>query len=371
MNKPRALYIHIPFCLSKCRYCDFASAPHSEDVRAAYLSALESEILSLPQGELDTLYFGGGTPSLLTPGELERLLSAVSRRFHFSENAEISLETNPKTASEERLRAYRSLGVNRLSIGMQSLSDRELLLLGRAHSSRDFFSTYEWARKADFPSVSADMMYGIPAQTKESLFSTLTQLLSLSPDHISAYGLILEEGTPLWRDRAEISFPSEDEEFRMYEVIVSKLREAGFLHYEVSNYAKPGHECRHNLTYWRQEEYYAAGLAASSFIGGVRRTAVSDMKAYLAAPGKAFSEETEIRDKDAEFEYIMLRLRLSEGIELSDFEARFGFRFESAYRSAIAPYLERGYLLNQGGRLALTDEGLYLSSALLTDLCPD
>ena len=370
MNKPRSLYLHIPFCLGKCRYCDFCSAAWDECTRAAYLAALEKEILSLPSGELDTLYFGGGTPSLLTERELARLLSAVRRRFSFSDGAELSLEVNPKTASRDKLRAYRSFGINRLSIGMQSMIPSELKSLGRAHTREDFLSTYLDARAADFSSVNVDLMYGIPSQTPSSLAKTLDELIALSPDHISAYGLILEEGTPLWRERDHLALPDEDEEHEMYRVVTSRLREAGFSHYEVSNYAKPGHECRHNLVYWEQKPYYAAGLSAASFVDGVRRTNTEDMHLYLENPLSAVSESASIEGVDAEFEYIMLALRLSRGIDEADFHARFGAFFFEKYKGVLAPYLKAGYLTLENGHTALTEDGLYISSALLTDLCP-
>lgn len=336
----------------------------------AYLSALKKEILSLPQGELDTLYFGGGTPSLLTEQELSDLLDTVTRRFSFTENAEISLEANPKTGDKDKLRAYRALGINRLSIGMQSMIPGELRALGRAHTREDFLRICEDARDVGFRSVNVDLMYGIPEQTFSSLRETLDRLLALSPDHISAYGLILEEGTPLWRDRDRLAIPDEDTEFEMYQVVTSRLREAGFCHYEVSNYARAGHECRHNLTYWEQKPYYAAGLAAASFVGGVRRTNTSDMRAYLADPLSAAVESVRVEGKDAEFEYIMLALRLSRGIDEAEFLFRFGAYFYEKYARVLAPYKDAGYLYTRDGRTALTENGLYISSSLLSELCP-
>ncbi len=371
MSKPRSLYLHIPFCLSKCRYCDFASAPTDGETRAAYLAALRREILALPKGELDTLYFGGGTPSILSERELASLTEAVARRFCLANDPEISLETNPKTATRDKLRAYRDLGVSRLSIGMQSMIPRELRALGRAHSREDFLRTYEDARAVGFRSVSVDLMYGIPEQTPASLSETLDALLALSPDHVSAYGLILEEGTPLYAARESLALPSEDAELEMYGVVTSRLREAGFCHYEVSNYAKPGHECRHNLVYWRQMPYFAAGLAASSFVDGVRRTNTRDLRAYLRDPLSAVAESVEVEGADAEFEYIMLALRLSEGIDEAAFSARFGCSFREKYASQLAPYIRAGYLVTESGRTALTEDGLYISSALLTELYPD
>ena len=369
MNECRSLYIHIPFCLSRCRYCDFAShAGLSPELREAYLAALCRELECLPTGELETVYFGGGTPSLLTEGELSRILEAVARRFRVKPHAEISLECNPATASKGKLRGFRTLGVTRLSIGVQSLSDVELSALGRVHTAADAVETYRAARAAGFASVSLDLMYGLPLQTKESFLKTLDCALSLSPDHLSAYGLILEEGTPLYAARETTVFPSEDEEYAMYEAVVCCTGALGLTHYEISNYAREGHACRHNLAYWHREPYYAVGLAASSFDGRVRRTHTRELNAYLSDPLHSFEEVTELSDADAAFEEIMLSLRLGEGLSLDGFCMRHGFDPEQRYRTCLASWLGRGLLVKRNGRLALTDEGLYLSSALLSEI---
>lgn len=369
MNNASSLYIHIPFCLSRCRYCDFAShAGVSPSLRAEYLSALCREIDSLPSGELETLYFGGGTPSLLTERELSLILDAVSRRFTVKPHAEISLECNPATASPDKLSAFRSLGITRLSIGMQSLSDGELRALGRVHTADDFLQTYRAARRACFESVSCDLMYGLPSQTLASFEKTLNGVLSLSPDHVSAYGLILEEGTPLYAERETLVFPNEDEEYAMYEQIVRAASAHGYSHYEISNYAKPGHACRHNLVYWQREPYHAVGLSASSFDGAVRRTHTRELSRYLADPVGSFDEIVPLGRSDAAFEEIMLSLRLGKGLSLSEFLERHGFDFAERYREPLLPWRKKGYLREKGGRLFLTDEGLYLSSALLSEI---
>ncbi len=369
MNNVSSLYIHIPFCLSRCRYCDFASrAAVSPSLRSEYLSALCREIDSLPTGELETLYFGGGTPSLLTERELSLILDAVSRRFSFKPHAEITLECNPATATVDKLSAFRSLGITRLSIGMQSLSDTELTLLGRVHTADDFRETYRAARRACFESVSCDLMYGLPSQTLSSLKKTLTEMLLLAPDHVSAYGLMLEEGTPLYAERETLVFPNEDEEYAMYEMIVRAALAYGYSHYEISNYAKPRHACRHNLVYWKRMPYHAVGLSASSFDGVARRTHTRELSRYLADPVGSFDEITAIAPSDAAFEEIMLSLRLGEGLSLSDFRAHHGFDVTERYRDVLTPWRRRGYLKERDGRLFLSDEGLYLSSALLCEI---
>ena len=369
MSDASSLYLHIPICLSRCRYCDFAShARLSSELREAYLAALCREIEALPTGELETVYFGGGTPSLLTEAELAAIFCAISHRFRIKPHAEITLECNPATASLEKLRAYRALGITRLSIGVQSLSDAELSALGRAHTADDARETYRAARAAGFESVSVDLMYGLPRQTLESFEKTLTEVLSLAPDHLSAYGLILEEGTPLYAARHETVFPSEDEEYAMYRLAVALTRQNGYGHYEISNYAKEGHACRHNLVYWQRAPYHAVGLSASSFDGSVRRTHSRELSAYLLDPVASFEEVTVLSDADAAFEELMLGLRLGDGISLDGYAARHGFDPTERYRTVLSPWISRGVLFTTDGRLRLSDEGLYLSSALLTEI---
>lgn len=373
MNDTRGIYLHFPFCLSKCRYCDFCSFPGSgSQERDAYLEALCREISFAPSEgeEIETVYFGGGTPSLLTPRQLERILDAISRRFRIAQDAEISLEVNPRTADREKLSAFSALGINRISIGMQSLCDRELAALGRIHTSRDAYTVFEDARAAGIGNINLDLMFGIPEQTKRSLAETLRAATELSPEHISAYGLIVEEGTPFFREREELRLPDEDAEYEMYQTVCRMLRDAGYRHYEVSNYAKPGAECRHNLIYWRDRPYFGFGLSAASFLSGVRRVNTRDMAAYLADPLSATQETTAIEGADAEYEYIMLALRLSEGIDEASFCRRFGHSFSESYAERLLPYREAGYLISEGGRTHLTEDGLYISSALLADLLP-
>ncbi len=371
MSDIRSLYLHIPFCRSKCRYCDFASFASLGCLeREAYLSALASEIRSLPEGELDTLYFGGGTPSLLTAEELRRLLNAVRERFSFAHDIEITMEMNPGTVTERSLFEYRELGINRASVGVQSFVDRELSALGRIHSAEDACSALRALRGAGYRNVSLDLMYGIPHQTEQSFFESLDIALSFSPEHLSVYGLILEEGTPFYELRAELPLPGEDAEFAMYMMAAEHLQASGYLHYEVSNYARPGAFSRHNMTYWLGNPYYAAGLAAASFCDGVRRTNTSDLAAYIASPLDACAEEIVLTREDAAFEYMMLHLRLGTGIDEREFSTRFGAPFRVRYEEVLAPYVQAGHVIFTERNTALSDTGLYLSSAILTDLLP-
>lgn len=375
MSEADAIYLHIPFCLRKCRYCDFCSFPAlPKETREAYVSALCAEIAASGGGRgergIRSVYFGGGTPTLLCAEQVTRIFEALHRTFQIEPDAEITFEMNPGTANPAFLRHLRSAGVNRISIGMQSANDSELAALGRVHNADGFRQSYVMAREAGFRNINVDLMYGIPGQSTETLSATLNFLLALSPEHISAYGLIVEEGTPFYRLRDSLSLPDDDEEYAMYRLICRRLGEAGYVHYEISNYAKPGYSCRHNLTYWHDREYYAFGLSASSFLEGVRKTNTRDLSAYLADPLRAVAESTPIPPDEQEFEVLMLALRLAEGVDETAFAARFGHTFRDKYRETLAPYRKAGYLTFENGRTVLTEEGLYLSSALLTALLP-
>lgn len=373
MRNRFGVYLHVPFCLSKCPYCDFCSFPGSGDEdRERYVAAVIREIAErdYPNRPATSVFFGGGTPSLLSAGQFERLLSAVSEKHPLSGEAEITFEMNPATADREKLRALRSLGFNRVSIGCQSTNEEELKALGRAHTAKGFFDAYEDVLASGFGNVNVDLMYGIPAQTADSFQKTLDAVLSLAPTHLSAYGLIIEEGTPFFERRDSLGLPGDDVEADLYAMAQKKLRDAGYVHYEISNYARPGYECRHNLLYWREGDYAGYGLAAASHFGNVRTTNTRRMSSYLPAPAAATEEKTVIEGADAEYEYIMLALRLSEGIDEDVFRRRFGQYFKSKYEAKLAPFFARGLLVSDGKRTALTDEGLYLSSALLRELLP-
>ena len=367
------VYLHVPFCLSKCPYCDFCSFPGSNgEDREHYVAAVLREITEcdFPVRRATSVFFGGGTPSLLSEKQFDALLSAVTKKYGLSDDAELTFEMNPATADREKLRALRSLGFNRVSVGCQTTDDGELKALGRAHTAEGVYKAYEDALAAGFANVNIDLMYGTPRQTAESFAKTLSTVLSLAPTHISAYGLIVEEGTPFYERQSTLGLPGEDAEADLYAMASKTLRAAGYRHYEVSNYARPGYECRHNLLYWRQGEYAGYGLSAASHIAGVRTTNTRDLKAYLAAPAESVAEKVVIKDGDAEYEYIMLALRTGDGIDESDFQRRFGHDFRSTYREKLAPYAKRGLLVFDGERTALSDEGLYLGSALLRDLLP-
>lgn len=371
-TKPRGLYVHIPFCQKKCNYCDFCSYPLCElgnEAEEAYVDALAREIASYKREEpicVDTVFFGGGTPSILTPRNLQKIFSAIRASFAIASGAEITLEANPGTLTEEKLRAYRAQGVNRLSIGLQSIHENELKKLGRIHDYSDFLKSYTLAREVGFENISVDLMYGIPEQTLESFGETLDEIIALSPEHISAYGLIVEEGTPFFDNRGKLSLPDEDTECDMYGLACDRLRSAGYSHYEISNYAKPYRQSRHNLHYWHNDEYIGVGLSAHSYFENRRFCNSKDFMQYLKNIHHVSSLESTL--DDVAFEYAMLALRLSEGFSLADYELRFLHSFTDGREAAIRRYIDLGYMTLNDGRLALTERGFYVSNAILSDL---
>ena len=327
-RRMHSLYVHIPFCERKCAYCDFYSLENTS-LKGRFLRALETEIALAPAvaGPCDTVYFGGGTPSLLEPGELSRILDALAARYAISPGAEITLEANPGTVTPATLRAFRERGVNRLSIGVQSLAEEDLRFLGRIHTAGEAAACVADARGAGFTNVSIDLIYSLPGQTPGAWAAVLDQALALAPDHVSAYSLIVEEGTPLARSVASGAVtPNDDEtEAALYEHTMAAMRRAGFEHYEVSNYAQPGFRSRHNSAYWTGEAYTGFGPSAHSYApgsgpqGGIRRANVAALGAYceaLAAGKLPVAMREELTAREAEEERLFLALR-SGGLALS------------------------------------------------------
>ncbi len=368
---PIGLYVHIPFCIKKCNYCDFCSfSDLNTDVRSAYISRLIDEIFGYKREDkikIGTVFFGGGTPSLLSPSEFSRIADAIYSTFDIAEGSEFTIEVNPKTITPEKLSAYRAHGVNRISIGLQSIHENELKKLGRIHSFSDFQEAYELVRAEGINNVSVDIMYGIPEQTPESFKETLGAVLKMSPDHISCYGLILEENTPFWDMMDELPIPSEDEECEMYYAAADILSRSGYSHYEISNYAKPGFESKHNLKYWHAEEYIGVGISAYSYFCGKRYGNSRSMSEYLSDFSPKYDEEI-LGVKERAYEYAMLSLRLSSGVSLSKYKELFGFDFLSGREEEISRLINAGYLKNDNGRVFLTERGFYVSNAILAEL---
>lgn len=370
MNKGSlGLYLHIPFCVSKCKYCDFCSFPKGEEEKKRYVAALVKEIESAPEDAraVDSIFFGGGTPTLLSEDAFSEIFSALRKKYHISEDAEITVEANPGTVTREKLSVLLSLGVNRISMGLQSTSDRELSILGRIHTYDTFLESYRLLSDVGFENVNVDLMYAIPEQTVESFEETLRRVIALAPSHISAYSLIIEDGTPFGKTKESLALPSEEEETRMYESACRLLREAGYNHYEISNYAKDGRICRHNLRYWQGGDYLGFGLAAHSLYRGKRLANTEDFISYLSDP---LSEKACIvRDLSSEAEeYVMLGLRTAFGISLSEYRARFCEDFLFGREEKLKLYAKLGYLLLEGDTIRLTEKGFYVSNAILCEI---
>ena len=376
MSATLGLYLHIPFCARKCNYCDFCSAKESADTRRSYVSALVSHLAAMaPRARdrvIDTVYFGGGTPTMLSPADFSRIMDTVRACFTLSPHAEITTECNPVTYTDGLFEGLLAAGINRVSIGLQSTNAKELSLLGRLHTADDFYHTLAAARRAGVANISADVMFGIPAQTPRSFAETLAVLCDLSPEHISAYGLRIEEGTPFHTMRDTLPFPDEDAEAEMAELVSTYLPSRGYDRYEISNYARNGMESRHNLRYWQGEEYLGFGPAAHSFFEGVRYETPADTAAYIAAVTRGdtdslVSDPHVLTAHEAREEYTMLRLRLSRGIDKLDFSHRFGISFGDAYGD-LTPLVKGGFLTDDGNRIAFTARGMQVSNAILSDL---
>ncbi len=371
-NNGVGLYVHIPFCVRKCNYCDFCSfSDFDKAERNAYLSRLKEEIESYttePKIRVDTIFFGGGTPSTLTPGELLSVTDSIKKTFLISSDCEFSLEMNPGTVTREFLSACREAGVNRVSIGLQSIHDNEQKILGRIHNTNDFLQTVEWVKEAGINNFNVDLMYGIPEQTTESFAATLDTVLRLSPTHISAYSLIVEEGTPFYRMRNSLALPSEDEELEMVKTLEEKLSLCDYTHYEISNYAKPGFVCRHNLKYWDYSKYIGVGLCASSFDGENRYMNTDDRKDYISLGAAATRSVETIPLSMRAYEYAMLGLRTSFGISLSDYRLRFGKNFADGKEEKLSAMEKAGYLVWTEDNLKLTEKGFYVSNEILTQI---
>lgn len=345
-----SLYIHIPFCVRKCGYCDFLSAPADEKARDRYVQALLMEIeryrgTETADRKIKTLYIGGGTPSTLSVKQLECIMQKIKCTFNFHGDMETSMEMNPGTASKEKCRALYQMGINRLSIGLQSTNDMELKTLGRIHSYEDFLNTYTWCREAGFQNINVDLMAALPYQTVESYTTGLRKIIRLAPEHISAYSLILEEGTPFYQKYNSGCYPLPDEEQErlMYRETEQILAQAGYERYEISNYAKKGYACRHNLVYWQGGDYLGLGLGSSSYMDGVRFHNITDLNTYVNQG--AYVEDREELSVQAKMEeFMFLGLRVMAGVSGTEFEKRFGKTMEDVYGDVLRKHEEEGLL---------------------------
>ena len=370
-NSPMEIYIHIPFCIRKCDYCDFLSGPSGPKEQADYVQALLRERQAAEEGEgrsVSSIFIGGGTPSVLDERLLGDILREIRNRFKMKEDAEITIEVNPGTANIGKLQAYREMGINRLSIGLQSPEDRELKILGRIHNYGQFLETYQEARTVGFDNINIDLMSAIPDQTYEGWVKNLRTVAELEPEHISAYSLIVEEGTPF--AARKLNLPDEDTEYNMYEATAQILKEYGFEQYEISNYARKGRECRHNVGYWTRQDYLGFGLGASSLYGKERFANTADMKKYLENsknPEKIREKEPSLTREDEMAEFMFLGLRMTKGISKADFQRCFGCTIESVYGEVLEKYESMELLLEKDGRIFLSREGIHVSNSIMAE----
>lgn len=439
--KSISIYIHIPFCVKKCQYCDFLSAPADSRAQEVYLRALKQEIREQAaryrEYEVQTVFIGGGTPTAVPCENLCEVLKTVFSFYRMDPHAEISMEANPGTVTKEALLSYRKAGINRISIGLQSADDVELKLLGRIHTYRDFQQTYRWAQEAGFTNINLDIMSALPGQSVENYKKTLETVLSLKPQHISAYSLIVEEGTPFYEKYGQESeklqatgekqpdLPSEEEEREMYALTEKLLAAAGYHRYEISNYALPGRECRHNLVYWKRGNYVGFGLGAASMVENVRFENIREMQEYLAeyagmpdaepvfaevaqGDAQALSNEQELslredtHSENAQVlstwedvnsgetqqifqgenvhplspqeqmeETMFLGLRLTEGVSKAEFHRQFGVSMEQIYGEVIQENIAQGLLADEAGYVCLTREGMDLSNYVMAQFLLD
>lgn len=377
-KKDLSLYIHIPFCIRKCGYCDFLSAASTPEERAYYVRVLQKEIRAFEPlyniYRVKTVFFGGGTPSVLEIRHFSRLMEQIRESFDIDENAEITVECNPGTVNEEKLKCYRTLGINRLSFGLQSADEKELSLLGRIHSFDDFRTNYTLSRRLGFDNINVDLMSGIPTQTIKSWENTLKKTVELAPEHISAYSLIIEENTPFYEKYTEPAgrrlLPDEETERKMYRLTKALLGENGYERYEISNYALAGRECRHNMVYWTMGSYLGMGPGASSYIEGKRFSNPRDMQSYRDYVRVAYStyKSCEPQSKKASMEeFMFLGLRMSRGVSVSEFERTFGESFKELFGGVTDRLIETNYLSLHEGRLSLTDKGIDVSNRVLAN----
>ncbi len=364
------IYLHIPFCRSKCRYCDFYSMPHSPaDLKSAYVEALCRDLArraaDCADCEVDSIYFGGGTPTSLPPSELGRILQTVTDRYNVTPNAEITTECNPGTVDLHALQSLRAAGFNRLSIGLQSVHPNELKELGRLHDYAVFERVWNDARRAGFANLSADVMFGIPHQTPESFLQTLERVCELSPEHLSAYALAIEEGTPFANCADTLPLPDEDATRKMYLSMIPFLKGHGIGQYEISNFSRPGYESRHNLKYWRQEPYLGFGPTAHSDFGGKRIANARNLDGYLA--GEDISVSERLGKAEREDEFVMLSMRLCAGLSKTAFAERFG-RIPTEYLNRLRTYVPPGFVHPTADGFAFTPEGFLVSNPILSEV---
>lgn len=387
INRKLGLYIHIPFCIKKCSYCDFLSFPATPQVREQYVNQLTKELevrsASFRNFSVDTVFLGGGTPSVLEERQIAQIMEALQTNFSIEKEAEITMEMNPGTVDSNKLSVYRNVGINRVSFGVQSLQEKELQLLGRIHTVQQFYENYDAARKTGFENINIDLMSALPNQTLEDVRKNIEAAVKLAPEHISCYGLIIEEGTLFYQmyeeqekrrqageERLSDTLPTEELEREMYQWISEFLEKHGYVHYEISNYAKPGRECKHNLKYWERKEYLGVGLGAASFVGETRFSNIKNMETYLKAnitedTQMLQSEKEKIQQTEAMEEFMFLGLRKMQGISKREFYENFGKEYMQVYGKVHEKLVRQGLLENAGDRVHLSKQGIDVSNYVM------
>lgn len=382
-KKELEIYMHIPFCVRKCEYCDFLSGPGSRETIEKYVEALIKEIREhgnsrfLSQFEsVTSVFLGGGTPSVLDGNQIQLILGTLKECFCVNENAEITIEANPGTVTKEKLEAYKNAGVNRISFGLQSTNNEELKMLGRIHTFEEFLESYQLARECGFDNINVDLISAIPRQTVQSWECSLKEIVKLNPEHISAYSLIVEEGTPfakLYGEGAEREeeLPIEEDERLMYQRTETLLGEAGYHRYEISNYAKSEKECKHNLGYWERKDYLGIGLGASSLIDNMRYKNIDCLDTYIKCASDLSliqEEREELSTKEQMEEFVFLGLRKMQGIQMKEFEETFGKTMEECYGANIKRMQEEKLLAIENGYVRLTCKGIDISNYVFAEI---
>lgn len=372
---PLELYVHIPFCIKKCDYCDFLSGPAGREVQKRYVKALLEEIAGVSgfsERKISSVFIGGGTPSVLEASETAEIMDALRGKFRISSRTEITMEVNPGTLTKEKLEQYKVSGINRLSMGLQSTENSELKILGRIHTFEEFLDNYRLARDIGFNNINVDLMFAIPGQSCESWEKNLRTVAELEPEHISAYSLIIEKGTPFAERNLEL--PDEDSEYRMYEDTAAILESYGYHQYEISNYAKTGFECRHNIGYWKRTEYLGMGLGAASLVSEGDRQCrfnnTGEMQEYFSAsrsPENIRKEKIFLSAAERQEEFMFLGLRMTEGISEKDFLSCFGVPAEEIYGQVLEKYRKMGFLEKKGCFWRFTRQGIHVSNHILAE----
>lgn len=369
--KDLGIYVHIPFCKRKCNYCDFISFANKDNLICEYIKTLKEEIdkLTIKESEylVETIYFGGGTPSYIESKYIVDILRLLKNKFNVSNNAEITIEINPGTVNKEKLEDYYKAGINRLSIGLQSVDDKMLKLIGRIHNYNEFLETYNLAKEVGFKNINIDLIIGLPTQTLQDIAITLQEIITLNPKHVSVYSLILEKGTPLYKsvEEKELYLPSEDLERQMYWKVKERLEKEGYIHYEISNFSKKGFESKHNLACWNQEEYIGLGVSAHSYLNDTRYSNTENIEEYIEMfkLNKNKRKINEVQNKqDKMKEYMMLGLRKIEGVKISEFKNKFVDNPIYLFRESLSKLVMQRLIAIEGDKIKLTKKGIDLAN---------